>query len=136
MPTGIHRATWDEIYRRFGTNAHRRELLEGLKIALYSLKRAGCKVVYLDGSFVTSKQFPNDVDCVWEPDGVDITRLDYAFLCTQPGRARQKVIFRGDYFPSFIIETDSRRPFLEFFQTDRETGERKGIVEIRLEEIS
>ena len=106
----------------------------GLKKALYLLKEAGCKTVYLDGSFVTSKKLPNDYDCCWDPNGVDLNRLDKTFLDTsQRGRIIQKVMFGGEFFVSSTMEHASRKPFLDFFQTDRETGQRKGIVAIDLE---
>lgn len=136
LPAGIHRATFSEICNRFGTNPYRRYLLEGLKRALYSLKKAGCKIVYLDGSFVTSKRFPNDYDCCWDAEGVDPNRLDKTFLdITHSGRSRQKFIFKGEFFPSSNIEGASNTPFLEFFQIDKENQCLKGIVEIDLEEL-
>ncbi|MGH2879026.1 MAG: DUF6932 family protein [Solirubrobacteraceae bacterium] len=55
LPSGIHHATWTEIVTRYATTVHRRELLDGLLDALRSLKIAGCRTAYLDGSFVTAK---------------------------------------------------------------------------------
>jgi len=137
LPAGIHRASsWDTIHRRFGTNSHRIEMLDGLRIALHSLKQAGCKKVYLGGSFVTNKQHPNDYDCCWDANGVDENRLDKIFLDFSPsGRQRQKFIFKGEFVLSSIIEGATNTPFLDFFQTDRETLGRKGIVELNLEEL-
>jgi hypothetical protein len=133
LPAGIHWATWTEICSRFGTNDHRKVLLMGLKRALSLLKDAGCVTVYIDGSFVTSKNLPNDYDCCWEPAGVDADRVDRTFLDTSPqGRARQKMKFGGEFFVSSTIEGGSREPFLDFFQTDTETGRRKGIIAIDL----
>jgi uncharacterized protein DUF6932 len=62
LPEGIHDATWDEIVEGFGTNERRRELLEGLQRALDSLRAAGCRRAYVDGSFVTANEEPNDFD--------------------------------------------------------------------------
>ena len=73
---GVYRAGWPEIVKRFGGNRQRRQLLKGLKEALDLLKRAGCRRVYLDGSFVTHKDSPNDVDVCWDVDGVDPLLLD------------------------------------------------------------
>jgi len=134
LPEGVHRATWKEVCARFGTNQHRQELLFGLNLALFFLKKVGCKGVYLDGSFVTSKEFPKDVDCLWDPMGVNLVILDPAFRCDPPGRNRQKLVFRGDYFPSSFTESVSGLSFLDFFQIDKETGDQKGIVQINLED--
>lgn len=43
LPAGIRKATWSEFADRFGGSARRRELLEGLKQALKSLRAAGCR---------------------------------------------------------------------------------------------
>ena len=63
---GIHLATWGEVTTRFGNTPWRRQLLYGLGMAINSLRRAGCRTVYIDGSFVTSKEIPNDFDACWE----------------------------------------------------------------------
>lgn len=136
LPVGIHKLSWDEIVHHFGYNSHRMNLIRGLKKALFVLKRAGCKTVYLDGSFVTIKKFPKDYDCCWKPEGVISDQLDRVFLSfTVVGRLMQKIKFKGEFFPGSTIEGSSGISFLEFFQTDKETGECKGIVEIDLEEI-
>jgi hypothetical protein len=76
LPPGIHQATWTEIVTRYATSTHRRDLLNGLFDALRSLKTAGCRVAYLDGSFVTAKEHPKDFDVCWDATGVIIERLD------------------------------------------------------------
>jgi len=43
-----------------------------------------------------------------------------------------KAKYRGDLFPAEVPEGTSGKVFLEFFQTDKRTGESKGIVSIRL----
>src|SRR6267143_6604240 len=135
LPAGVHWATWHEIWERFGFNEYRRRILSGLKPALDSLKAAGCKVVYLDGSFVTSKLVPKDYDCCWDPGGMDLRNVDAMIRDTSPSaRKKQIAKFGGEFFPSSIDESSSKKPFLEFFQTDRE-GKRKGIVAIWMEDF-
>jgi hypothetical protein len=56
LPPGIHLATWDELFARFGNTPHRQRLLAGLGAALLSLKDSGCRRAYIDGSFVTAKE--------------------------------------------------------------------------------
>ena len=56
---------------------------------------AGCRTVYLNGSFVTSKTFPNDYDACWEEAGVDPAALDPVLLTFDPGRATQKAKYMG-----------------------------------------
>jgi hypothetical protein len=63
-------------------------LLIGLREALARLKAAGCRLVYLDGSFVTSKPQPEDFDACWGVTGVDVESLDPVFLDFSDSRAR------------------------------------------------
>ena len=71
LPAGVHLASWGEVAERFGGNLWRERLMAGLRYALDDLKRAGCHRVYIDGSFVTSKEFPNDFNACWEEVGVE-----------------------------------------------------------------
>jgi hypothetical protein len=132
LPPGVHEATWYEIVARFGRTDHRQQLLTGLRTALDSLKAAGCKRAYVDGSLITNKEVPNDFDGCWEPDGVDPERLDPVLLDFSAGRATQKAKFLGELFIADTTVLGVGRTFLEFFQQDKETGDPKGIIGIQL----
>ena len=106
--------------------------MTGLKAALENLKSAGCRAVYLNGSFVTSKTVPNDYDACWEEADVDPTALDPVLLTFDRGRATQKAKYMGELFPSSNIANSAGLSFCEFFQTDKNTGRPKGIVAIDL----
>ena len=101
-------------------------------MALDSLNRAGCQTVYIDGSFVTDKEVPNDFDACWEETGVAPELLDPVLLRFDAGRAAQKARYLGELFPASIRATAAGMSFREFFQTDRETGRPKGIVAMDL----
>ena len=135
LPPGIHWATWDEIVVKFGTSPWRRDLLAGFRSALDGLKRAGCRTVYLDGSFVTDKEVPGDFDACWDEVGVNMTLIDPVLLEFDRGRAAQKTKFRGEFFPASWTARMRGDVFLEFFQIDKETGQRKGIVALDLGDI-
>lgn len=94
LPPGIHEATWDEFSRRFGSNGHRRALLAGLKAALMALRSAGCRRLYIGGSFVTAKELPADFDACWEAGDVDPSLLDPVLLDFRDRRAAQKAKYR------------------------------------------
>ena len=132
MPPGVCWASWDELVDRFGGSPWRQRLMVGLRAALDDLKKAGCRVVYLNGSFVTSKSVPNDYDACWEEDGVDPMALHPVLLTFDPGRAAQKAKYMGELFPASIIADTDGLSFFEFFQTDRNTGRPKGIIAIDL----
>ncbi len=132
MPQGVHWSSWEELVERYGHNTRRRMLLVGLWAALQNLKAAGCRTVWLNGSFVTAKEEPNDFDACWDETGVDPEALDPVLLTFDRERAAQKARYMGELFPSATIANLGGWSFLDFFQTDRETGKRKGIVAIHL----
>ena len=137
LPPGEHIASWDEIADRFGHTGWRRELLAGLAIALNCLKAAGCKAVYLDGSFVTAKAQPGDFDACWDADGVIGALLDWE-LCKpegfKNGRAAQKRKYKGEFFPANVDANGLGMPYRQFFQQDR-NGNTKGIIVIILKDL-
>ncbi len=135
LPPGVHEADWDEIVQRFGWTSWRRELLAGLKAALEPLREAGCRRVFVNGSFVTDKDKPGDIDVAWDPKGVDLDRLlelEPVFGDFADRRAAQKAKFGCDFFPSSFTADLVGNTFLEFFQIDRETEAQKGIVALDL----
>lgn len=133
LPPGVHWADWDDVQHRFGSTEHRRRLLAGLRAALAALKIAGCRALYLDGSFVTSKATPNDYDACWDVAGVDPKQLDPVLLTFDPGRMLQKAKYGGELFPASWAANQAGQPFLNFFQVDKLTGDPKGIVAINLD---
>lgn len=128
LPPGEHVASWDEVVERFGWTERRR--LDGLAEAIELLADAGCRQIWLNGSFVTAKDDPVDFDACWNTEGVDLDELDPVLLDLSDHRAAQKARFGGELFPN-VIETQSGLSFAEFFQNERDTS-RKGIVVIHL----
>lgn len=127
LPAGIHKATIEEIDDRFTYNKHRKLLMSGVKSLVKALKSAGCRRLYLDGSFVTSQELPADYDAVFDPGGVDNT-ID-PVLRDLTDEVKPK--YFGDIF---ILEPDyAHFNHLEFFQTDRD-GVPKGILLIEIEQ--
>jgi hypothetical protein len=132
LPPGVHWATWREFAERFAVSPHRRRLLAGLHRALKALRAAGCRTVYLDGSYVTSKPLPLDFDGCWDVEGVEVELLDPVLLEFDRGQAAQKAKYFGELFPAQMGEGGTGLTFLEFFQVHKETGNAKGIVAIDL----
>jgi hypothetical protein len=134
LPQGVHWALWPEIVKRFGTNAHRKQLLAGLERGLADLRRARCPAAYLDGSFVTSKRFPKDYDVCYEMIGVQVVVLDPVFNQFENRCAAQKAKYLGEFRPAYARAEGPPlyRVFFNFFQLDEDTGNPKGIVGIKL----
>ena len=134
LPPGIHDAEdWSEVVRRFGGTPERNALLAKLRLGLDNLRDAGCPWVLFDGSFVTSKPDPNDVDGCWEMGAsIDLTRLDVSFLLRNlADRQWLKVRYAMDFFRANQIEATSGKLFPSFFQVDR-NGVPRGIVRLKL----
>jgi hypothetical protein len=133
LPPGVHEATLAELVNAFGWNSRRRELLAGLRKGLSFLKHAGCRRVFVNGSFVTSKENPGDIDVCWDEDGVDPEKLDPVLLEFANKRAAQKAKFGCEFFIASWDADGDGEPFTSFFRHDRE-GVEKGIVLLSLEQ--
>jgi len=131
LPPGIHGASLDEVEKTFATNPRRKEIFNGFVLGCETLEKAGCLVVYLDGSFVTGKDYPGDFDACWYPTGVDVKNLDPVLLDFKNKRAQQKKKYGGEFFPTAFL-ADGIITFLDYFQIDKYTGDKKGIIQIQL----
>lgn len=131
LPPGIWDSDIDELEAKFATNNRRRELFTGLKNSLQNLFTAGCLQVFLDGSYVTEKPLPNDFELCWDTNYVDPDILDPVFLIFDNGREQQKAKYLGEFFPALMIEGNSGKPFLDFFQIDKHSGQQKGIIRLK-----
>ena len=131
LPPGVHEATLDEVGIAFATDPYRQRLFDGLQRGCVALEQAGCRALFLDGSYVTDKPDPGDFDACWDPKGVDFKKLDPVLLDFAEARKNQKTKYGGEFFPSPAL-ADGTRTFVDFFQVEKETGLKKGVVLIRL----
>lgn len=132
LAPGIHFCDWAEFKERFGYTPRRRLLIQGLLTVMVQLKAAGCRTIYINGSFVTTKLDPEDFDMCWEQDDVDINLLkkNAPQILNFYNSAAQKAKYKGEIYPSDQPVDDSTTS-IEFFQRDREQN-RKGIIAINL----
>lgn len=134
LPPGEHHATLDEIELVYGsTNDRRKLLMRGLRDAALQFAHAGVKTIWINGSFVTDKDMPNDIDGCWAySSSVVIDSVDPVFL--RCSRQAMKEKFGLDFFIAHIIEAASGLPFPKFFQVNR-NGDPKGILVVTLGEM-
>jgi hypothetical protein len=116
LPPGVYETTWAEFSQRFGTNPHRLRLLTGIAAACRKLAIAGCRRVVIGGSYVTTKELPNDFDAYYDDFGLDGEILDPLFVDEID---RQIDVFRGELRSTFGYDGQ--------LQTDR-TGNPRGVV--------
>ena len=90
LPPGEHSATVDDVEAVFGSSTGRRKLLmRGLRAAIADFELSGVRTLWINGSFTTDKNEPNDIDGCWEyTSDIDIKRLDPVFL--GPRKAMKK----------------------------------------------
>ena len=127
LPAGVHRCAWAEFGDRFvAPNEHRRGLGALLFAALEALRAAGCRRVWINGSYVTDKALPGDVDVLWDAHGVQPRRLDPVFRAEDDQTcAERRKRFGGDYIAIYDDGPDA--VLIRHFQTDR-AGIDKGII--------
>ncbi len=130
LPPGVHCATLEEVENRFAISERHKRLFSGFREGVIALRKAGCRKIFLDGSFVTEKTIPDDFDVCWDPMGVDTAKLDPVFLDFSEGRKKQKERFHGEFFPTSSI-AEGKHFFFDFFQIDKYTGNAKGIICIK-----
>jgi hypothetical protein len=123
LPPGDHEATLAEIQARFCWNYRRREIYRGLEYVAGELVSHSVEKIWVDGSFVTKKERPRDVDVAYEvPNGADPD--DWGWL--SPGRRRDlKKFHHVDLLPDWPNQPQINR----WFCSDEE-GNAKGIIRL------
>lgn len=121
LPSGIHSASLEEIETRFGKESELRQVqMQSLRWLVDLAWRAGVERIVVNGSFVTDKLEPNDVDCV---------------LLIGPGfprdAAAEAELLAGLPFMNFeLVDQDAFQEFTErTFASDRNLIP-KGMVEV------
>ena len=135
LPSGVHRASWNEILRRFGGGGGQRDICTRHLIHVYELaKRTGClSRLVIFGSYVTAKMEPNDVDIVLIMD--DTFRLENCPIesrglfdhAVAQARCGASVFWIR---PALLIG-ETLEQFIAYWQTKRGGGQR-GIVDVIL----
>jgi hypothetical protein len=133
LPVGIYLSTWEEISSRYGITDWRRQLLTGLSAAIDELRAAGCRRVYIDGSFVTAKEHPGDFDACWDEAGVNTALLHPSLVEETFDVGAQKTRYGGELYAVNMRDVGRYDNALDYFQRDSK-GRQKGIIAIDLEE--
>ncbi len=132
LPEGIHRATLAEVRQAFGGGTARRaELMLALEEAVDRARKAGVRRILINGSFVTAKKEPRDVDLVFhvsESFGARLKRGDpHARWIADRVRERRPKLLDA-YVAVDEVEWAS---WVRLFEGDPWYG-KKGLVEVTL----
>lgn len=130
LPEGVHQTSMIEVKVKFGnSNKHRVFLMGKLILVLANLCAAGVVNVWIDGSFVTDKEIPGDIDICWEYyPGVNRNILDSVFFRSQ------KEIKNKYSLHVFPTGAWAGEDWVSFFQRVRNpvTMKTKGILFVKL----
>jgi len=132
LPEGLYLTSEAEVVFRFGSSTpRRRRLALRLRKWLQLARQVGARRLLVDGSFVTGKPEPHDIDSVvFLPEDFQqqlgredepALELEAMLLTRQP-----EEIFAAE-------DADDWMDWVEFFSRTREPdGRRKGLVEVQL----
>lgn len=150
LPEGIHRMSWEEVKTQFNSTDRRKKLIDQIEVLLALLRDSGCTVVYLDGSFVTDKLEPGDIDLLFDfQAGEDGNVIYRKMLTADPildssiphNRKLQKMkygseIFYAQWSTLLYIGGVYRETFFSYFQRHRNfDGIKKGLIQLDLATI-
>lgn len=136
LPAGVHDCTLEEIgacFGRFVVSERRMRLFAKLRELIEEERRAGLAVaVIVDGSFVTDKPEPGDIDLVIVlPSAYNRATEVPPFLYNATSA---RVLRRRYSFDVFVL--DEAEPDygakLDFFQRVKLSTARKGVLRIKL----
>jgi hypothetical protein len=124
LPAGIHSCTIEELVSRFGTGSEERETeINELLNFIDAAKKAGVQRLMVNGSFVTGRLAPNDVDVVILP-GPDYPRQSRELESNELIWPFLQIIVAAD-------DADFESWAVKQFSTDRRRRA-KGVVEVIL----
>ena len=132
LPEGVYQATEAEALFRFGSSTPRRRYLAlRLRRWLELARAVGATRFFVDGSFVTAKPHPGDVDAVVLLPREFEEQVQAEF---EPALELEEILVTRQPEELFAAEDDADwYGWIEFFTRTREAdGRRKGVVEILL----
>lgn len=140
---GEHKLALVDFEKTFVYNDRRRKIYSGFLKLIDIFNQIGCTHIYADGSYVTQKPHPGDIDVCWhmheekEKRDKQLKQLfalcrPLIFLNKKVNRAYVQHEFSADVFPANSTEGLSGLMFKDFFQKDKHTNTQKGIIVIDL----
>jgi hypothetical protein len=124
--------TSKEFHQHFGANPERRQQIANALPIFRIFYRFGCTKVYIGGSFVSKKKYPEDIDICFDVTLVDIEKLKREFPQffdpNEIGKIHKTLKCHIFYF------TKEHKRLLHLLEEDRD-GNPKGLVGLSLKDI-
>ncbi len=132
LPDGVHLATDAEVIFRFGVSSpRRRRLVLRLRRWIELSRQAGAIRLLIDGSFVTAKESPNDIDAVVLLSNDFEQRVARGLAAAL--ELEEMLLTRCPEEIFAAEDVGDWNDWVEFFGRTREwDGRRKGLVEVQL----
>jgi predicted nucleotidyltransferase len=140
LPEGVYDCTFAEIDQRFGRfqrSDKRIKLTTKLKAYLEELRKSGlADTVIVDGSYVTAKEEPSDIDLLVALRSGLVWATLRPFEYNAVSKRMVKQAYRFDAF-AHLEDSPEYRQVLHFFQDVRSDAAytakpRKGVLRVRL----
>jgi hypothetical protein len=124
--------TYEEFVYHFGTNPRRMEQISNALVYFRIFYSCGCKTVYIDGSFISKKKYPEDIDLCFDLTEIDAEKLEKQF----PQFFDEKAIGRihGAEQCHILFFDKNVQRFYNLLQYDRD-GNPKGFVKLNLKDL-
>ena len=133
LPPGIYDCDIEEVNATFGTNDRRRHLLSNLIDYINDAKNQGISgEVIINGSFVTSKEDPEDIDIILVLDNYNITGPLNMEECRLLSCEYTSIEYTLDVLVAF--KNDNTEIYdIEFFSRVREDPNiNKGLLRVKI----
>ena len=124
--------TYEEFVQHFGTNPRRMEQINNALSFFRIFHSCGCKTVYVDGSFVSKKKYPEDIDLCFDLTGVDAENIERQFPQFYDIHAIGRI--RRDLQCHIFYFTENDQRLFNLLSEDR-NGNLKGFVKLNLNDI-
>ena len=124
--------TFTEFEQEFGTNKWRKERIRNALIFFEIFLACGCRTVYIGGSFVSKKLYPDDIDLCFDLQKVNPDKLAEVFPdffdFNKIGKIRREL-------KCHILTFDNdNMQFLNMLKKDKD-GYPKGLVKLNLKDL-
>ena len=124
--------TYEEFVTHFETNARRKQQLDNALPFFRIFHQCGCHTVYVDGSFVSKKKYPEDIDLCFDITPVDMKKLEIEF--PQFFDINEIGTIHRDQQCHIFYFNDKDHYLLDLLSTDRDNNP-KGLIKLDLRNI-